>query len=259
MAKRCVLSSARVLTEGVGIPEVDAAVFADPRKSIVDTVQTVGRALRQSPQHETRGISHSPGSRLGAVVGAAVGGKTGGRRRDTAVMAVTQQLARISAEYLASCRRSADASPDGDPLWDPPSAHVLDLDWAPFLLERVCELGGLDNVHRTALRQALNGDTAIDLAFLNTHPHAIGPFGPAPTALSAAQVARTSELLGQIDFPALLAVLPPDETEAASLIGNGADKIIGGPKKYMQEHFNAMREFYRGASRRQSLVVLWWA
>lgn len=173
-------------------------------------------------------------------------------------MAVTLQLARISAEYLASCRQSADASPDGDPLWDPPSADVLDLDWAPLLLERVCELGGLDDVHRNALRQVLDGDTAIDLTFLSTHPHAIGPFGPDPTALSAAQVARAAELLGQIDFPDLLAALPADETEAASLIGNGADKIVGGPKKYLLEHFNAMHEFYRGASQRQLLVVLWW-
>ncbi|MET7906631.1 hypothetical protein ABZS86_36395 [Streptomyces sp. NPDC005355] len=32
-----------------------------------------------------------------------------------------------------------------------PSADVLDLDWAPFLLERTCELGGRDDVHRNAL------------------------------------------------------------------------------------------------------------
>ncbi|MFC9932547.1 DUF1877 family protein [Streptomyces sp. NPDC127190] len=173
-------------------------------------------------------------------------------------MAVTQQLARISAKYLASCRQSADASPDGDPPWDPLPTDVLDLDWAPFLLERVCELGGLDAIHRNALRQALDGDTAIDLAFLNTHPHAIAPFGPAPTALSAAQVARVAELLGQIDFPALLAALPTDEAEAACLIGHGADKIVDGPKKYLLRHFNALCEFYRGASQRQLLVVLWW-
>ncbi|SCF66282.1 helicase associated domain-containing protein [Streptomyces sp. Ncost-T10-10d] len=49
VVERCVLSSARVLAEGVDIPEVDAVVFADPRESIVDTVQTVGRALRQGP------------------------------------------------------------------------------------------------------------------------------------------------------------------------------------------------------------------
>lgn len=173
-------------------------------------------------------------------------------------MAVTQQLARIPAEYLASCRQSAEASPDGDHLWDPPAADVLDLDWAPFLLGRVCELGGLDDAHRNALRQALDGDTAINLTFLNTHPNAIGPFGPAPTALSEAQVTRAADLLGQIDFPAILASLPTDETEVASLIGNGADKIIGGSKEYLLGHFNAMREFYRGASQRQLLVVLWW-
>ncbi|MFI8966513.1 DUF1877 family protein [Streptomyces sp. NPDC053493] len=173
-------------------------------------------------------------------------------------MAVTQQLARISAECLASCRLSADASPDGDPLWAPPSADVLDLDWAPTLLERVCELGGLGDVHRNALRQALDGDTTIDVTFLSTHPYALSPFGPNPTALSAAQVARVAELLGQIDFPALLAALPADEAEAASLIGNGADKIAGGPKVYLLGHFNALRAFYREASQRQLLTVLWW-
>ncbi|MFB6837577.1 DUF1877 family protein [Streptomyces sp. NPDC056361] len=173
-------------------------------------------------------------------------------------MAVTQQLARIPAEYLASCRQSADASPDGDPLWDPPSVDVLDLDWAPFLLQRICELGGLDDVHRSALRQALEGDTAIDLTFLNTHPHTIAPFGPDPTALSAAQVDRVAEMLAQIDFPALLAALPTDEAKAASLIGNGADKIVGGPKKYVLGHFNVLREFYRAAAQRQLLVALWW-
>lgn len=173
-------------------------------------------------------------------------------------MAVTQQLARIPAEYLASCRQSAGESPDGDPHWDPPTADTLDLDWAPALLERICELGGLDDVHLNALRQSTEGDAAIDLGFLNTHPHAIGPFGPAPTALSAAQVARVSELLWQIDLTALLAALPTDETEAASLIGDGPARIVGGLRKYLLGHFNALREFYRDASQRHLLLVLWW-
>ncbi|MFF4010791.1 DUF1877 family protein [Streptomyces sp. NPDC001717] len=173
-------------------------------------------------------------------------------------MAVTQQLARVPAEYLASCRRSAGESPDGDPRWDPPQADLLDLDWAPSLLERVGVLGGLDDVHLDALRQALTGDAAVDFGFLNGHPHAIGPFGPDPTALSPAQVAHVSELLGQIDFPALLATLPTDASEAAALIGPDADGIAGGPRKYLLGHFDALREFYRGASRRRLLVVLWW-
>ncbi|MFJ8158140.1 DUF1877 family protein [Streptomyces sp. NPDC094468] len=173
-------------------------------------------------------------------------------------MAVTQQLARIPVGYLAACRQSADASAEGDPFWDPPSADVIDLDWAPVLLERVCELGGLDDVRRHALHQALDGDTVIDLALLNTPPHAIGPFGPAPTALSPAQVALAAELLDQIDFPALLAALPADQATAASLIGNGAENIAGGVTAYLLEHFTALRDFYRTASQRRLLVVLWW-
>lgn len=50
VVERAVLSSARVLAEGVDIPAVDSVVFSDPRESIVDTVQSVGRALRQGPR-----------------------------------------------------------------------------------------------------------------------------------------------------------------------------------------------------------------
>ncbi|WP_409235759.1 hypothetical protein [Streptomyces sp. PA5.6] len=50
-------------------------------------------------------------------------------------MAVTQQLARVSAQYLDTCRTSAATSPDGDHRWDPPAVDVLDLDWAPYLID----------------------------------------------------------------------------------------------------------------------------
>ncbi|MEU6762329.1 DUF1877 domain-containing protein [Streptomyces sp. NPDC046853] len=140
-------------------------------------------------------------------------------------MAVTQQLARVSADYLAACRRSADTSPDGDHGWDPPAADGLDLDWAPTLLRRVCELADLDEAHTQALRQATDGDTAIDLAFLDVPPRDLAPFGTTPTALNETQVARIADLLDQIDFPATLA---------------------------------ALRTFYRAAARRGFLVVLWW-
>ncbi|WP_284741824.1 DEAD/DEAH box helicase [Amycolatopsis sp. RTGN1] len=41
-----VVSNARVLTEGVDVPAVDAIVFSRPRTSAIDTIQAVGRALR---------------------------------------------------------------------------------------------------------------------------------------------------------------------------------------------------------------------
>jgi superfamily II DNA or RNA helicase len=45
---RVVLSSARCLAEGVDVPGIDGVAFIDPRRSQVDVVQAVGRALRLS-------------------------------------------------------------------------------------------------------------------------------------------------------------------------------------------------------------------
>lgn len=44
-----VVSSARCLTEGIDVPAVDAVMFADPRSSIVDIIQSIGRVLRPAP------------------------------------------------------------------------------------------------------------------------------------------------------------------------------------------------------------------
>jgi predicted helicase len=40
------------LTEGVDVPNIDCVLFADPRKSSIDIVQAVGRALRRSKGKE---------------------------------------------------------------------------------------------------------------------------------------------------------------------------------------------------------------
>ena len=44
-----VLSNAKCLTEGVDVPALDAVMFLQPRKSIVDVVQAVGRVMRLAP------------------------------------------------------------------------------------------------------------------------------------------------------------------------------------------------------------------
>jgi len=41
------ITNVRCLTEGVDIPYIDAIMFADPRSSLIDIVQAVGRALRK--------------------------------------------------------------------------------------------------------------------------------------------------------------------------------------------------------------------
>ncbi|SEE34751.1 DEAD/DEAH box helicase [Streptomyces sp. KS_5] len=44
-----VLSNVRILGEGVDVPDADAVVFADPKRSASDIIQALGRALRQPP------------------------------------------------------------------------------------------------------------------------------------------------------------------------------------------------------------------
>lgn len=44
-----ILSNARCLSEGVDVPALDAVLFLNPRNSVVDVVQSVGRVMRASP------------------------------------------------------------------------------------------------------------------------------------------------------------------------------------------------------------------
>lgn len=46
------LSNVRVLTEGIDAPAVDAVVFADPRRSVIDAIQAVGRSLRRGGRRD---------------------------------------------------------------------------------------------------------------------------------------------------------------------------------------------------------------
>ncbi|MCX5215174.1 YfbM family protein [Kitasatospora sp. NBC_00240] len=173
-------------------------------------------------------------------------------------MPVTQQLARVGVDYLAACRTRAEASSDGDHRWDPPAADRLDLDWAPAMLARVCEIGGVDDPHRAALEEATDGGVVMEVGFLDTHPHAIGPFGPSPTALDPSAVTRVARLLAEIDFQAGLGSLPADGRAAGLLVGHGAEGLVDGPGAYLIRHFDALREFYAEASRRGLAVVSWW-
>jgi len=46
-SESALITNARCLTEGVDVPNIDCIVFADPRRSKVDIVQALGRALRK--------------------------------------------------------------------------------------------------------------------------------------------------------------------------------------------------------------------
>jgi superfamily II DNA or RNA helicase len=47
--ERGLLSNARCLGEGVDVPTLDAVAFVDPRRSTIDIIQAVGRAIRKAP------------------------------------------------------------------------------------------------------------------------------------------------------------------------------------------------------------------
>jgi predicted helicase len=49
---KSLITNARCLTEGVDVPNIDCIVFSDPRKSKVDIVQALGRALRKKEGKE---------------------------------------------------------------------------------------------------------------------------------------------------------------------------------------------------------------
>ena len=50
---RGIVSNARCLTEGVDVPVVDMVAFMAPKRSRIDIVQAVGRAMRTAPDKET--------------------------------------------------------------------------------------------------------------------------------------------------------------------------------------------------------------
>lgn len=47
--ERGILSNARCLGEGVDVPSIDGVAFIDPRRSTLDIIQAVGRAIRKAP------------------------------------------------------------------------------------------------------------------------------------------------------------------------------------------------------------------
>ncbi|WP_420036136.1 Helicase associated domain protein [Streptomyces sp. cg28] len=47
-----VVANARVLTEGVDAPAVDGIAFLDPRESVIDIIQALGRAMRRGGQKD---------------------------------------------------------------------------------------------------------------------------------------------------------------------------------------------------------------
>jgi len=45
------VTNVRCLTEGIDVPQIDAVFFSDPKTSIIDIIQAIGRTLRRDPKN----------------------------------------------------------------------------------------------------------------------------------------------------------------------------------------------------------------
>lgn len=170
-------------------------------------------------------------------------------------MALTQQLARVSPEYLATCRRTAAESPEGGPGWDPPEGDTLDLDWGIWGLLWYCHRAQIDGQHLSVLERPITGDPSDDIGFLN-HPDVYDGFGDPPTLLSPTAVGELASDLGTLDLDRLLRGLPQSQSEAAVACGLG-EGFNGNPRDYLVQHFTSLRDFYAEAHRRGFCVLAW--
>ncbi|MEV0282369.1 DUF1877 family protein [Streptomyces sp. NPDC050610] len=165
-------------------------------------------------------------------------------------MALTQQLARVSPQYLERCREAATVSPDGDPQWDPPEDDTLDLDWAIWELLWFYRRMQPDASQIPVLEQAINGDPDGSVSFLD-HPEVYDGFDAPPALLTPAAVSQVARDLAVMGIAPLLETLP------AYREAGGFSGFTGEPREYLANHFALLQSFYSAASEREMAVVTW--
>lgn len=170
-------------------------------------------------------------------------------------MALTQQFARVTPEYLDRCRASALTSPGASPAWDPPAGDLLDTGWALWGLLRHCRATGADPAAVAVLDRAVSGDPDGNVGFLD-HDEVYDGFGDPPRLLGPAAVAELAAALDRLRLGELLADLPASPEVAAAVCGFGAG-FDGDVREHLTEHFVALREFYRAAACHAQSVVTW--
>ncbi|MEU4479210.1 DUF1877 family protein [Micromonospora sp. NPDC023966] len=168
-------------------------------------------------------------------------------------MAVTQQLARLSADQLAVCRRATEELDRLCSYRLLPAADHLDLDWSPAALCRAAELGPAAPATVAALRRALDGDAEINPAYRD---RAEAVWEHPVTALEPAGVAEVAARLAAADPEVVPAAVTAEPALAAARLGLPA--VDGDPRRHLRGHLVALREFYQAAARRGLAVAAWW-
>jgi hypothetical protein len=166
-------------------------------------------------------------------------------------MAVTLQIARITAAQLAECQGSADALSTLCSFDLVPRTDYLDLDWAGDGIIRMCEHTGIGDA--TAVRRAVSGDEEVNPAYRD-HPNWVME---QPRFLEPADVAASASALRHIDLERIFCALPADSQAIKDTLGGNLHDLIGDPRRYLAKHFTALRDFYTTAADQHLAIVIW--
>jgi hypothetical protein len=171
-------------------------------------------------------------------------------RRDTGVVAVTQNLARLDEALLARCAVSVEELDSVCSFRALPLEDYLDLDWAPRLLREVATDAQVPMALAAALDRAMTGDGEVNPAYRDS-PHTV--WEHPVSSLKPAGVLEVNEAIS-----ALAKLNPINRVTVAS----AGRRLKGGEMPddalaYVQGHFSALPDFYRDASARHLAVVMW--
>lgn len=164
-------------------------------------------------------------------------------------MAVTQQLARVTREHLATCSRSVDVL-DRLCSFDGPDEDYLDLNWAPRYIARAITLSGSPAAEVALLDLAWAGAYEVNPSYRE-------PFLPvmeAPRAIGPDDVPAVARRLASIDINHTARAISTDPAQAERELGFEAPT---DPRGYIADHFHALRDFYVEAAGRRLAVVVW--
>ncbi|GAA1031320.1 hypothetical protein GCM10009557_26290 [Virgisporangium ochraceum] len=165
-------------------------------------------------------------------------------------MAVTQQLAKLSAAELAACRNSVEVLDLLCSFKLRPASDHLDLDWAPAPLVRSFELAHVDEPVVAALRRSLHGDEEINAAYRD-HPDTV--WEHPVTALEPDVVAEVAALLTNVRPEVVMAAVPDHVVTAQTSLG----VFTFDERRYLHGHLVALQDFYAHAARQHLAVALW--
>jgi hypothetical protein len=168
-------------------------------------------------------------------------------------VAVTQQIARLTRDELASCRSSLRAidSLCWFKLREP--TDYLDLDWAPQPLEQAVAIAALPAGLLEAVRRACSGGSEVNAGYrdapstISEHP---------VTALEPDQVRHVALVLATCTGDDLVRELPPNAADAARLVG--MSEFSCHPSEYLRTHYDALRRFYEDAAQQGLATAMWW-